>query len=199
MAPPTALDTHCQGAGLRPSTSVWGTLKRRYRQFENFGLDASPSLGTPRSLPPRVDLTGKNVLISGANSGIGLEAAFIFVLWGASKVVLACRPQAPPHEMKPEQARTHIQDRVRDHLRKQGGAPEERATSGLGDDRIEVWDVDFGSFKSIEALGKRWLETGWTLDVLCNNAGLSSPRYIVTEDGHELTRELRLVFCDSLS
>ena len=44
---------------------------------------------TERDVPP-VDLTGKWILISGANNGIGKEAAITFASWGAD-LVLACR------------------------------------------------------------------------------------------------------------
>lgn len=192
MAPtniPTALDTHCDGPGLSASTTPWSRLYKRFRQFEGFGLDAPVSIRIPRSLPPRVDLHGQNVIISGANSGIGYEAAYIFALWGA-RVVLACRPNTPPYEKKPAEARLELLQRVRQAQKSgQAGFTGEKYIS---DDQIEVWDLDFSSFKSIQAFGEKWLAEGRTLDILCNNAGLASAKYIVTEDGFELTRKCAL-------
>src|SRR5258708_3454508 len=49
---------------------------------------------------PDADLTGKWVLISGSNNGIGREAALRMASWGAN-IVLACR-NPPPHEIHPE-------------------------------------------------------------------------------------------------
>ena len=43
--------------------------------------------------------------------------------------------------------------------------------------RIEVWDVDFSRLSSVVALAERWRETGRGLDILCNNAGISSAFY----------------------
>lgn len=37
--------------------------------------------------------------------------------------------------------------------------------------------------ESVRAFGKRWIETGRTLDLLFNNAGLSVEKVIITEDG----------------
>lgn len=170
----SVFDTHCEGAGLLKTTKTWSKAYRRFRQFEGLGLDATYSIHLPRSLPPRVNLKGKNVIISGSNSGIGLEAAYIFALWGAN-VILACRPNVPAYEMSPEDACREIVN---------------RGSGNIDPKQLEVWDLDLSSLKSAEDLGKKWLQTGKPLDYLINNAGLSSPKYIVTEDGFELTRSV---------
>lgn len=166
-------DTHCEGPGLLPSSRPWSRLRRRFRQFEGFGLGSVYSIQLPRALPPRVDLQGKNVIISGANSGIGMEAAYTFALWGAN-VVLACRANTPAYEMSPQAALEKIV---------------ERGAGNIVPEQLEVWELDLSSFASCVKLGERWLETGKPLDYLVNNAGLASSKYIVTEDGFELTRE----------
>lgn len=48
------------------------------------------------AVPPvvNVDLTGKNVLVVGANTGIGLEAAKHFASMNPARLFLGCRNQA---------------------------------------------------------------------------------------------------------
>ena len=47
--------------------------------------------------PKAQDLTGKNILITGANSGIGKETARVVALKGAN-VYLACRTKSKAEE-----------------------------------------------------------------------------------------------------
>lgn len=156
------------GAGLLPSTRTWSTPYKLMRQYTDNG-DTLP-------FPPKVDLSGKNVLISGSNSGLGERAAYRFALWGAH-VILACR-DPPPHEPHPEKV-------IEDMLRESKGQ--------IKPEQLEWWKVDFSSFDSVQALGQRWLDTGKPLDILCNNAGLSTGKFIITKDGVELTRSVNFL------
>jgi len=53
-------------------------------------------MGNDFSFQP-VELTGKNVIITGANTGIGYIAARELARWGA-RVILACRNQEKAEE-----------------------------------------------------------------------------------------------------
>lgn len=164
--PPSVYDTHCSGPGLLPETQQWTKghcTAKRYKDeiFSNL------------SLPPQMNLHGKNVLISGSNSGIGFEAAFTFALWGA-KVIMACR-DPPIREIHPIKAMELIV---------------ERGQGKIDKSQLEWWQVDYISLKSVQALGNRWVQSGMVLDYLCNNAGLTVLNKIITEDGFELTSEL---------
>ncbi|PWN18735.1 NAD(P)-binding protein [Microstroma glucosiphilum] len=167
--PPSVYETHCKGAGGLPTTPIWGLLRRRYWQY--FSDHARY-----RSLPPRVDLRGKTVIVSGSNSGIGKEAAFVFAQWGAT-VILACR-DPPPYEQHPK-------DAIADLLARD---------SSISSEQFEWWEVDFGKLDSVRAFGRKWRQSGRICDVLANNAGVGgASERIVTKDGFELVNQINFM------
>ncbi|KAF8605701.1 NAD(P)-binding protein [Ceratobasidium sp. AG-I] len=112
---------------------------------------------------PRVDLHGKLAIVTGANSGIGFEAAHALVGLGAH-VVLACRS-----ELKGEAAMRKIVELT-------------------GSKAVEVEVLDCGSFKSVRAFLERWEKRKLKqIDILINNAGGLTSTVAVTEDGFEQT------------
>lgn len=109
-------------------------------------------------------MSGKTVVITGANSGIGYETARELALRGA-RVVLACRSA----------------ERARDAVARLAAE-----TSG-GD--VSWLPLDTASEKSVRAFAGRLLrETGGRLHVLVNNAGMVAPAARrLTAEGHEET------------
>lgn len=168
--PPAVTDTHCSGAGLLDSTPRWGWLRRKFWQYLG---ESNPAKTLP--LPPKQDLTGKTVIVSGSNSGIGKEAAFVFAQWGAT-VILACR-DAPSHEQ-------HATDTIKELLGRD---------SSIKSEQFEWWEVDFAKLDSIRAFGRKWRQSGRTCDILCNNAGLSVRKKTITRDGFELTNQVNFL------
>ncbi|KAI7177909.1 hypothetical protein KC316_g2707 [Hortaea werneckii] len=138
-----------------PLNPSWSWRIRKLLQGGNHQL-------LTRDEVPLRDLSGKWILITGANNGIGRSAAHFFAECGAN-LILACRPDPPAHETRPEEVVAECKAR----------SPETAA----GAQSIEVWDVDFSQLSSVLALAERWRETGRGLDVLCNNAGISSSFY----------------------
>ena len=113
---------------------------------------------TPASMP---DQTGRTVVVTGASSGIGLEAAEALAGRGAD-VVLAVRDQA-----RGQATRTRI-------LRRHPAAS------------LSVSLLDLADLGSIRAFAARTLEGTPRLDVLLNNAGLGlQPARATTADGFE--------------
>lgn len=107
------------------------------------------------------DQRGKTFVVTGANSGIGLEAAAVLASKGAH-VVLACRsPQ-----------------RAKDALETIG-----RRASGSS---VEVMSLDLSSLKSVRAFATEVTARHPKLDGLVNNAGLMALPYGKTEDGFEM-------------
>ncbi|CUA69286.1 Retinol dehydrogenase 14 [Rhizoctonia solani] len=110
---------------------------------------------------PVADLSGKLVIVTGANSGIGLEAARALAGMGAH-VILACRNAA-----RGEEAKSSI-------------------IKSTGNLNIEVELLDCGKFASVHAFLNRWKERELRkVDILINNAGGLTSTVSLTEDGFE--------------
>jgi NAD(P)-dependent dehydrogenase (short-subunit alcohol dehydrogenase family) len=104
-------------------------------------------------------LDGQQVVITGGNSGIGLETAVALARAGARVVITA-----------------------RDPARGADAVAEIRTRSG-GD--VDVMALDLASFASVRAFAAEILATRDRLDILVNNAGAILNDRRVTVDGHE--------------
>jgi retinol dehydrogenase 12 len=114
------------------------------------------------SIPkPKDSFEGQTIIVTGANTGLGLEASRHFVKLGAETVILACRSLE-----KADKAKADI----------------ERSTGKT--DVVEVWHLDLGSYESVKAFAKR-AESLQRLDVLVNNAGLTKSTFNTIEDNEE--------------
>ncbi|KDN47781.1 hypothetical protein RSAG8_03201, partial [Rhizoctonia solani AG-8 WAC10335] len=112
---------------------------------------------------PVAELSGKLVIVTGANSGIGFEAARALAGMGAY-VVLACRNGA------------------------RGGEAKSSIIKSTGNLKIEVELLDCGKFASVHAFLNRWKERELKkVDMLINNAGGLTSTTSLTEDGFEQT------------
>lgn len=107
------------------------------------------------------DQTGRIALVTGANSGIGYEAARVLAEKGAT-VVLACRSQA-----RGTDAVARIE-----------------ALNPTGEVRFEA--LDLASLKSVADFADRMKGAFPAIDLLINNAGVMIPPFSRTEEGLEL-------------
>ena len=96
---------------------------------------------------PTADCSGKTIIVTGANVGLGKEAARHFVRLNATKVILACRTVS-----KGEAARADIEATTK--------------RSGV----VQVWQLDLEDHDSIRKFVRR-AETLDRLDVVLENAG----------------------------
>jgi retinol dehydrogenase-12 len=111
-----------------------------------------------KTLPyPGTDCTGKTVIITGANTGLGKEAAQHFVRLNA-KVILAVRSMA-----KGEEARKDI----------------ESTTEITG--TTEVWELDLASYASVKAFSKRASSLP-RVDLVIMNASIALYSFETAED-----------------
>jgi NAD(P)-dependent dehydrogenase (short-subunit alcohol dehydrogenase family) len=107
------------------------------------------------------DQTGRTAIVTGANTGIGLETARMLALKGAS-VVLACR--------NPEKGKAALE---RILAEKPAGSPTLEA--------LDLSDLD-----SVTAFAKAFSSTHDRLDLLIDNAGVMVPPLGRTKQGFEL-------------
>ena len=107
------------------------------------------------------DQTGRLAIVTGANSGIGLEAARVLVQKGAT-VVLACRS---------EERGTKALDEI-------------RANEFKG--KVELELLDLSDLQSVKDFAERYKNKYDRLDLLINNAGVMMPPASKTKDGFEL-------------
>ncbi len=109
------------------------------------------------------DLSGKTILVTGATSGIGLEACVVFAQRGASVVMIG-----------------------RDPARTKAAVEQVTRRSGVSGS-VESLLCDFASQKQIRALAEAVRAKYPRIDVLVNNAGLVYEKRTLTEDGIEAT------------
>ncbi|KAL4796335.1 hypothetical protein BDV19DRAFT_388471 [Aspergillus venezuelensis] len=106
---------------------------------------------------PTTSFAGKTILITGASSGLGKEAAQHFVRLGAEKVILGCRSIS-----KGEMTKAEIETAL--HCSKE---------------ILEVWQADIESPSSIQAFVARVNKLP-RLDVVINNAGMQKINFQVS-------------------
>ncbi|KAF4628887.1 hypothetical protein G7Y89_g9263 [Cudoniella acicularis] len=117
---------------------------------------------------PTHSFTGQTILITGANVGLGLEAARHFVRLDAAKVIIGCR-----NTTKGEAAKLSIEE------------------STKRQNVIEVWEVDLSSYDSVKAFCKK-AEGLDRLDCVVENAGIAVPVFEEVE-GMESTITVNVI------
>lgn len=106
------------------------------------------------------DLTGKTIIVTGGNSGLGFEAVKALATKNA-QVTIACRNLQKGNEAKLQIAK--LQPNA----------------------KISVMELDLASLFSINKFAKEFSEKHSKLDILINNAGIMMVPYSLTKDGFE--------------
>jgi NAD(P)-dependent dehydrogenase (short-subunit alcohol dehydrogenase family) len=107
-----------------------------------------------------LDLSEKVAIITGSNSGLGLEAADQMLSYNLSKMILAVRSVA-----KGKVAADQLQQKYPKAI-------------------VEVWELDMASYKSIQAFVARAQQLP-RLDIAILNAGLTTMKLAKCATGHE--------------
>lgn len=125
-----------------------------------------------RHLPAdtKPDFTGRTLLITGANTGLGFEAAVKFVQLGAAKVILGVRTVS-----KGEDAKVRI----------------EQITGRKN--VLEVWHVDMLDYESIKNFASRVDKELERLDMAVLNAGVVMASFQESKYGWEKTLQVNVL------
>lgn len=108
---------------------------------------------------PQESAADQTVIITGANVGLGFEAARHFVRLGAAKIILAVRDQ-----QKGEAAKRSIRELEKCQ------------------DVVEVWPLDLCSYDSVQQFAEQVQKTLPRVDILLENAGVAKYTYSTAED-----------------
>ena len=123
-----------------------------------------------RTLPHTVhDLTGRTVIVTGSNVGLGFESAKAFYQMNPARLILAVRSLD-----KGEAAKTRI--------------VEESRSNAIGNSRpqVDVWKLDMADFASVKTFAQRCYDELDRIDIFLANAGVQNREWVVTKDGWEI-------------
>lgn len=116
----------------------------------------SQLLVTPCS--PTADFSGRTVIVTGSNTGLGLEAARHFARLKCTKIILA----------------------VRDMSKGQAAKESILASTNRVEDCVEIWKLDLNSNASVQAFAKRAHRLD-RLDAVVESAGLMMNSFKLVE------------------
>ena len=119
---------------------------------------------------PTQSFAGKTIIVTGANAGLGFETAAKFTTLNADKVILGVRSLP-----KGATARQEIEART--------------GRTGV----VEAWELDMGTYTSVQQFARRANEQLRHLDVVILNAGISPKEYVVGPEGWESTLQVNVM------
>lgn len=141
--------------------------------------DSAPELkqivDLPLSITPAI-CKGRTFIVTGANTGLGYEAAKHLVLAGAAKVIMACRSLETG-----EKARKEIFDAITS------------SSSSSTHIILEAWPLDLSSYASVTAFASRASRDLDRLDVVIQNAGIAASDPSHFAEGHRLTTTVNVL------
>ncbi|KAI0081319.1 NAD(P)-binding protein [Panus rudis PR-1116 ss-1] len=115
------------------------------------------------------DLSNKTVLVTGANTGLGHEAAKHFARMKPQKLVVTCR------------------------TKEKGDATVKRIQQETGFAEVEAHELELSSFSSVLEFVKKFNSSHVGLDILVSNAALAMNDFQLTGDVNHLSTALMIV------
>lgn len=122
----------------------------------------------PRDPDPKtVSFARKTVLLTGATSGLGYEAAIKFLNLGVGTLIIGCRNVDRGYATK-----TQLETRTK------------------RPDVVQVWELQMDKFQSVKSFADRIDQEVSQLDIAVLNAGLWNRDYAVSSEGWEQTLQV---------
>ncbi|KAF3767080.1 NAD(P)-binding protein, partial [Cryphonectria parasitica EP155] len=128
----------------------------------------------PKPLPKSVDLTGKTMIITGANVGLGLEASKEMAQHGLSRLILAVRSASKGEAAKQEILKV---------------APK---------CDVQVWDLDYELPENMAAFAERARSLD-RVDIVILCAAVKSLEFQLSKGGHEMNVQVNHLGTAALS
>ncbi|KAF8331314.1 uncharacterized protein EI90DRAFT_2995943 [Cantharellus anzutake] len=128
------------------------------------------------SIPtPNADISDKSIVVTGANVGLGFEAAVHLAKLKPKRLLLATRDEA-----KAMRAKQDVEQRSMNK-------------------NVEAWPLELGSFDSVRRFADRVESEDFPINALIANAGVATPTYAKTQDGWEITLQVNYLSTALLS
>ncbi|CAG7854990.1 SubName: Full=Related to Oxidoreductase, short-chain dehydrogenase {ECO:0000313/EMBL:CCA76145.1} [Serendipita indica DSM 11827] len=128
-----------------------------------------------RKLPETfVDLTGRTVVVTGSNAGLGFESVKAFYRMGPARLILAVRSLD-----KGEEAKKKIEANTN--------------TTGGSRPQVDVWHLDMADFANVKRFAQRCYDELDRIDIFLASAGVQNREWIVTKDGWEVALQTNVI------
>ena len=116
------------------------------------------------TVPPveHEDLSGKTVVVIGANIGLGFEAVKHFAKMNPDRIILGCRSK--------ERGEAAATSEINPQLSYNFTYKELKAETGY--ESAEVWIIDLAQISSVVDFAQRFEKDGGRIDILLLNAGI---------------------------
>jgi retinol dehydrogenase-12 len=136
------------------------------------------------TVPPiqHEDLSGKTVVITGANVGLGFEAAVHFARMNPDRIILGCRSK----ERGEAAASSETNPLLSYHSESLSHFKYEELKTETGYKSAELWIIDLARISSVVDFAERFEKDGGRIDILLLNAAiLPFAGQQLTVDGYE--------------